>query len=109
MIAEIDVDELARRLDAGATLLDVREVDEYREAHVPGAVLLPLSELPDRIEDVPAAGGGSPLLVICRSGGRSMRAAELLATAGIEAVNVAGGTTAWMSSGRDVIIGEERG
>lgn len=109
MIPEIDVDELARRLEGGATLLDVREPDEYVEAHVPGAVLVPLSELADRLGDVPVPSDGTPLLVICRSGGRSMRAAELLAASGIEAVNVAGGTSAWMSSGRDVVIGEERG
>ena len=106
MIPEIDVDELAERLAGGAVLLDVREVDEYEEAHVPGAELIPLSELGQRLDDVPAA---SPLLLICKSGGRSMRAAEVLAQRGHDVVNVAGGTMAWMASGRDIATGTERG
>jgi len=106
VIPEIDVDELAERLAGGAVLLDVREVDEYEEAHVPGAELIPLSELGQRLDDVPAA---SPLLLICKSGGRSMRAAEVLAQRGHDVVNVAGGTMAWMASGRDIATGTERG
>jgi len=106
MIPEIDVDELEARMEAGAALIDVREVDEYQEAHVPGARLLPLSELDRRIGDL------SPdevLLLICKSGARSMRAAALLAGHGIDVTNVAGGTMAWMASGRDIATGMERG
>jgi len=106
VIPEIDVDELARRLDDGAVLIDVRETEEYVEAHVPGALLMPLSELPGRIDDLPE---GSPLLIICRSGARSMKAGQLLAGAGHDPINVAGGTMAWMASGRDIATGTERG
>ena len=106
MIPEIDVEELATPLAAGAELIDVRERDEYDEAHVPGAWLLPLSELADRVDDVPS---DHPVLLICKSGARSMRAAEVLAAQGRDVTNVAGGTMAWMASGRDIATGMERG
>lgn len=106
MIPEIDVDELADRLQAGAALLDVREVDEFAEAHVPGAMLLPLSELPSRLDEVPTV---EALLIICKAGGRSMKAAEVLAARGIDVTNVAGGMVAWMASGREIATGMERG
>jgi rhodanese-related sulfurtransferase len=106
VIPEIDVDELAARLPAGHTLIDVREVDEYEAAHVPGAILLPLSELESRLDEVPQ---GEPLLLICKSGARSRRAGEVLAQRGHEVTNVAGGTDGWVASGRDYVTGPERG
>jgi rhodanese-related sulfurtransferase len=45
--------------------------------------------------------------VICRSGGRSLRACEFLADQGLEAINVAGGTMAWITSGRDFVAGDQ--
>jgi rhodanese-related sulfurtransferase len=96
-IPEIDVDELATRLDHGAVLFDVREPDEYAEAHVIGAVLVPLATVPDEIERFPMTG---QVHLICRSGARSARAAEFLRGQGIDAVNVAGGTLAWLATGR---------
>lgn len=104
-IVEVTVDELASR-GPGSAVLDVREAHEYAEAHVPGAQLLALSELVDRIADVP---DGSPLYLICRSGARSRRACELLAGVGIAGINVAGGTLAWIDSGRSVVAGPDRG
>jgi rhodanese-related sulfurtransferase len=103
-VSEIDVEELARRLDAGAVLIDVRNPDEYTSAHVPGAVLLPLGELPYRTEEVPA---GVQVLLICRTGARSLVAAEFLSEHGIDAVNVAGGTKAWVESGRVAVGGTD--
>ena len=47
------------------------------------------------------------MYVICQGGGRSRRAAEFVADHGIEAVNVAGGTGAWVASGRDAVAGEQ--
>lgn len=106
-VPEIDVDELDRlRQDGSVVLVDVRQPDEYDEAHVPGAVLVPLGEVPDRLGEVPEAG---VVHVICRSGARSMRAAEFLRNEGRDAVNVAGGTLAWIESGRDVASGSQPG
>ena len=104
-VPEIGVDDLAVRLAGGAFLLDVREPDEYVEAHVPGAVLVPLGEVPDRATELP---GDREIYVICRSGARSLRAAEFLAERlGLSATNVAGGTLAWLQAGREVVTGPE--
>lgn len=101
-IPEIDVDTLAERMEAGAPVFDVRQPDEYVEARVPGVVLVPLGEVPDRVEEFPTDG---EVLVICRSGGRSAKAVEFLRGHGVDAVNVAGGTLAWIESGRSVESG----
>lgn len=101
-VSEISVDNLADRLSAGARLIDVREPHEFEEAHVPGARLVPLATVPDELD---AFRGDGPTYVICKSGGRSMRACEYVAAQGIDAVNVAGGTMAWLMSGRDHATG----
>ena len=87
-------------------MVDVRQPDEYENGHVPGARLIPLGEVPTRVDEVPA---GETVLLICGSGGRSMRAAEFLAGRGRDVVNVAGGTRAWVESGREVVRGGEPG
>lgn len=101
-VEEITVDELADRLAEGAHLVDVREPIEFEEARVPGGLLVPLGEVPERVDDFRSAG---TTYVICRSGARSMRACEYLAGLGLDVANVAGGTLAWIASGRDVAAG----
>jgi rhodanese-related sulfurtransferase len=98
-IAEIDVEELADRLDRGAVLVDVRRQDEHDAAHIPAATLIPLDEIPERVDEIPEA---DEVLVICRSGARSAAACEFLASSGVQAINVAGGMLAWIDSGRPV-------
>src|SRR4029453_4685611 len=95
-VPEIDVAELARVREAGVPLIDVREPDEYSEAHVPGATLVPLATVPAPPAPVPPEGR---VYVICAVGGRSRRAAEFYRSRGIDAVNVAGGTRAWIDAG----------
>lgn len=102
MIPEIPVDEAARRIEAGAVLLDVRQPDEYAAGRVPGGQLIPLHELPGRLAEVPA---DDEVLVICRSGARSAKAVELLIGHGVSAINIAGGTNAWAASGRPISSG----
>lgn len=80
-----------------AALLDVREPDEWAAGHAPHAVHVPLGELGSRLAEVPA---GDQLYVVCRSGGRSARAAQALGQAGYPAVNVTGGMTAWALAGK---------
>lgn len=101
-VQEISVDELAERLASGARLIDVREPVEYEEARVPGGFLVPLGEVPDHVESFRDDG---TTYVICRSGARSMRACEYLVERGLDVANVAGGTLAWIASGRDVVAG----
>ena len=105
-IPEIDVHELARRRDEGAVVIDVRQPDEYEDAHVPGARLIPLGEVNQRLHEVPA---DREVLLICRTGVRSLKAAEVMAAAGRRPVNIAGGTLAWIEAGRPVVQGPEPG
>ena len=58
-------------------------------------------------DNVDAFRGDGPVYVICKTGPRSLRACEFLAAPGVEAVNVAGGTLAWIRSGRDYVSGNE--
>lgn len=103
-VPEIDVAELARVRAEGAPLIDVRQPDEYIGAHVPGAALIPLASVPDEVAQVPT---DRPVYVICARGARSLRAAEFYRAQGIDAVNVAGGTTAWVEAGQPVSTGME--
>jgi rhodanese-related sulfurtransferase len=95
-IPEIDVAELAAQREGGAPLIDVREPLEFAEAHVPGAHLIPLGEVVERTAEVPPEG---TVYVICARGGRSAKAVEHYRAQGIDAVNVAGGTLAWIDAG----------
>jgi rhodanese-related sulfurtransferase len=101
--SEISVDELEPIMQSGARLIDVREPDEYAAGHVPGARLVPLGEVADRVAD--CVGDGGTTYVICRSGARSGAACEHLASLGHQVINIAGGTMAWIISGRDVVEG----
>lgn len=96
-VHETSVDQLADQLNRGVVLIDVRNEDEYAQAHIPGAQLIPLPTLADRLDELPR---DTWVAVICQSGGRSAQAAELLGEAGIDATSVTGGTTAWIESGR---------
>ena len=89
----------AAKIPDDAVLLDVREPDEWAAGHAPAAVHVPLGELATRLADVPDT-GDQQLYVVCRSGGRSARAAEALGDAGYPAVNVTGGMTAWALAGK---------
>lgn len=101
--SEISVDGLADVLESGARLIDVRQPDEYTDAHVPGAILIPLSEVPDRVSEF--GGPGDTVYVICKAGGRSARACDFVRQSGVIAVNIAGGTDAWILSGRPTVDG----
>lgn len=91
----VDVAELAGLLRTGITLIDVREPHEYAQVHVPGARPIPLANVPDHLDELPAG----PVYVICQAGGRSLRAAAFLREQGKDAINVAGGTGAWVAAG----------
>lgn len=103
-LLEVDLETFAQAHKSGATVLDVRNVDEYRTAHVPGAVLIPLTELAARQDEIPEA---DPLYVICAVGGRSLTATKALVDAGYSAVSVAGGTNGWIERGGDVVAGDQ--
>jgi rhodanese-related sulfurtransferase len=94
-VTEVSVEELKRRHDAGEqlVLLDVREPDEVETASIPWATVIPMSEIPARMGELPR---DEPLVVMCHHGGRSERVASFLAANGYDnAVNLAGGIDAW--------------
>jgi rhodanese-related sulfurtransferase len=97
MIPQIHPTELKRMLDAGEPvyLVDVRNPDEYAYCRLPEGVLVPLPELPARVEEVqPPA--GALVVVYCHHGVRSLRGAAVLRQAGHENVaSLAGGIDAW--------------
>ena len=103
---EVDLASFAAAHAAGATVLDVRNPDEYDQAHVPGAVLIPLGELAARQHEIPEA---DPLYVICAVGGRSLAATRALVEAGYPALSVAGGTNGWIERGGTVVSGAQAG
>ena len=101
MINEISASELPALIAQGARVIDVREADEFASGHVPTAISIPLSTLPDRIDEFRCEGD---VYVICHSGGRSMRACQFLADFDINnLINVAGGTSGWIASGHEIV------
>jgi rhodanese-related sulfurtransferase len=98
-VPEVDVDEARRRVEAGAVLLDVRTPQEWEAGHAPGSVWIPMDEVAARQSEVPA---DRDVVVICRSGARSARITGVLAAAGRDAWNVAGGLQAWAAAGYPV-------
>ena len=103
---EITVDEVHAALGDGEErlLLDVREPNEYTGpmGHVPGAILIPLGQLEGRLGEIEPY-RDKPIVAICRSGGRSARATEILLSAGFDKVrNMTGGTLAWNDKGFSV-------
>jgi rhodanese-related sulfurtransferase len=101
----VDVKQVAAMQSSGALLLDVREPDEYAQGHVPGAILIPLGQLDQRLPEI-ARYKNQPVALICRSGNRSAKAQKLLEQAGFSAAaNVEGGMIAWQRSGLPVVLG----
>lgn len=105
MTTEATLDELDAARAAGAQIVDVRESDEYAEGHVPGARLMPLGLVPVLAHELPR---DTAVHVVCASGARSAQAADILRRAGVDARSVAGGTNAWIRSGRPVETGAPR-
>ena len=107
----IDVREAARRLDQptdgpGPLVVDVRELDEYTALRVPDAVLLPISRFALGFRQLPT---DRPLLMLCKSGGRSSMATDFLLRSGFPEVhNISGGILAWRAAGLPILTGPVR-
>jgi rhodanese-related sulfurtransferase len=99
---EIDIEQLAGAVRGGAAIVDVREPGEYVTGHVPGAVLIPMGQLPGRTAELDRS---APVYVVCASGNRSATMTDFLRGAGFDAYSVAGGTSGWARSGRPVVGG----
>ncbi len=95
---QITVDQLAT-IRTEATIIDVREQHEYDEAHVEGVQLIPMSSFVERLAEVPR---DETLYIMCAAGGRSAQVTQYLTQEGFDAVNVAGGISAWVGAGHPI-------
>ncbi len=86
--------------DAGAVLIDVRESSEYRPGHAPGARHISVQVIERRLGEIPKE---REIIVVCQSGMRSQRAAEILSSNGYKVLNVSGGMIGWQRAGLKVL------
>ncbi len=86
-------DEAHRLVEAGALLVDVRTPQEFAARHLPGAVNIPVDELPQRLGELGAP--EQPVVIYCGSGKRSSRAEQLLKEQGFQQVVNLGPMSAW--------------
>src|SRR5690349_16586795 len=99
-VAQAQIAEVPSTLDGSVILLDVREDDEWRRGHAPGAQHIPMSEVPAGLHEIDT---DATLFVVCQAGGRSQRVAQYLAGNGYRPANVVGGMLAWAGAGRHVV------
>lgn len=114
MFENLSVDEFKAQFKDANTphlLLDVRTVEEFEEARIPGAVNIPLDELDQHIQQVTDLAGENPIVLVCRSGMRSMMGAEILRYAGMAHTlyNLDGGTMDWAMSRFPLESGKAQG
>ncbi len=105
--SDINLDDLSQEVDVQTVyeiqdrddvyVLDVREQSEYDEKHIPNVTLLPMSEIQNRLDEIPT---DKEVIVTCRSGNRSGQVTQFLEQNGFENVhNMAGGIVAWEQAG----------
>lgn len=101
---EISVAQAAAKRSQGAFILDVRQPEEWAQFHIPGATLIPLGDLPSRINEVPK---DREVIVVCRTGVRSAKGRDILRNAGYTQVtSITGGITQWQAQGQPIATGE---
>ena len=111
-IREITAADLQPLNDRGVPVIDVREPAEYAAGHLPGAVSIPRGVLEFEVDGHPAVNGerdpalahrDRPVVLYCRTGGRSALAAEALQRLGFaQPLSLAGGFTGWVDAGGQV-------
>src|SRR5580698_10833033 len=90
----------AAEVPADALLVDVREPDEWAAGHAPGAVHVPLGQIPDRFAELPQ---DADVVVVCHLGGRSARATAWLNEQGYACRNLTGGMVGYAATGRPLV------
>jgi rhodanese-related sulfurtransferase len=97
MPLQITVQEAYPKYQQGVFFLDVREQSEWDTFHIPNTTLIPLGELPNRLNELPK---DQPIVVVCRSGNRSQSGRDILLNAGFTNVtSMSGGVTEWSAQG----------
>jgi len=104
-VAQLDaaaLNKLAGR--NGLQIVDVRSPEEWSHGHLPGAIHIPLAQLPNRLSELDAS---APIVLHCKGGGRSSTATSFLQSRGMSDVsNLAGGFDAWVAQGFKVDAGK---
>lgn len=103
-ITNVTADEVYKMLSSNKDyfILDVRSKEEFDSGHIEGAYLIPVSELENRLAELPQ---DKPIIVYCGSGSRSTSAANILLEKGFKEIfNMTGGITEWQSKGFPVIV-----
>ena len=102
-IPQVDLSELP----PDAALLDVREDDEWADAHIEGALHIPMRLLPNRLQYEPQTlDRDRAVVVVCHSGNRSAQVTAWLVRQGYDAYNLSGGMLAWAGAGRPMVTAE---
>ena len=97
---EIGVSEAYNKYQNGAYVLDVRTPEEWNDFHAPNTTLIPLDQLPSRLNEIPR---DKEIVVVCRSGNRSQQGRDILLNAGFQQVtSMQGGLNEWRASGYPV-------
>ena len=86
-LKQVPVSEVRKLVEEGAYILDVREEDEFEESHLNNAINIPLSQLRERIGEIPK---DKPVYIHCRSSQRGYYACRTLMAEGIDAINISG-------------------
>jgi rhodanese-related sulfurtransferase len=99
--AEVTPERVAELYDTGQiAVIDVREMWEYEQGHIPGATLIPLDSLAGRLDEIPR---DQPVVLVCRSSNRSGQAHRMLVRQGFDNVsNMLGGMLEWEAAGYDI-------
>ncbi|NLT27113.1 MAG: rhodanese-like domain-containing protein [Microbacteriaceae bacterium] len=98
-MSDISVMDVYDRLKNDEQIVDVREADEVAAGMIPGAVHIPLGELPQRLGELDRE---RPVIAVCRSGGRSAQATLVLQGAGFAVDNMLGGMMKWLAAGMPI-------
>ena len=97
---EVTAEQAYQLQESGALILDVRSKEEWVEVRIPGAKLIPLDELPGRLNEIPL---DVPVILQCRSGNRSQQGLGFLVNVGFSnVIEMRGGIQDWIAAGFDV-------
>lgn len=97
----IDISTIEKRVADGWQIVDVREMEEYKEGHISNAINVPLTSITKG--DYGVLEKDQNYIIICRSGNRSETASKELAKAGFQLVNVKQGMSSWTG---DVVVSD---
>ena len=102
---EVSVEDAYQMRENGAFVLDVRELNEWEDGHIPDATLIPLGQIEGRMDEVPK---DQVVVIVCRSGNRSAQARDILKNAGFTNItSMAGGMNQWIAKSYEVEIGQQ--